>query len=320
MPIQVECTGCGKRYSVDEKYAGKKARCKNCGGQMVVPHPPPAAAESGGTDVDYDAMAAMGFGAAEDTGPIAVAPPPVPAAAPPAATRYGAVPLPASVPSASPAGRIAGPRFGFHLNRAIIALLIGGVVLFVYGAREWQLSSSASSTPQDITCVQLEKNGPGNNAYVHLTGFIPLKNFVFQKRSRSDAEFSMVFIPVAAENGAYVTGIKVKALFGQIKSDDDVAPPSDIKVIVKSNQVKNLQDEASFAHRRDVRGMVINKIASLSQKERDLLQSAYPGTDFNKCWIVEEGREPMAAGTYMAALGGGLALVMLGLFLMFKPQ
>ena len=66
--------------------------------------------------------------------------------------------------------------------------------------------------------------------------------------------------------------------------------------------------------------MVVNKIESLSPKERALLQPAYPGVDFNKCWIVEEAREPAGAGKYMAFFGGGAALALLGLFLMFKPD
>ena len=99
--------------------------------------------------------------------------------------------------------------------------MIGGIALSVYGFREWQLGSSASGTPQQISCLQLEKNGPGNNAHVRLTEFIALRNFVFQKRSHTDSDFSMVFIPVVAENGGYMTGIKMKAIFGQIKSDDD---------------------------------------------------------------------------------------------------
>src|SRR5256885_352206 len=165
MPIQVECTGCGKRYSVADQFAGKRAKCKNCGATLVVPEP-----ATTGAHVDYDAMAAMeSSGTVDDTGAIAVAPPPVPAAAPPMATR-------------------------------------------------------------------------------------------------------VVWIPVTAADGGYVQGIKLKAMFGQIKSEDEVAPPSDIKVIVKTNKVKNLQDEAAFARRGDVQGMVVNKIESLSPKERALLQ------------------------------------------------
>src|SRR4051794_6370458 len=37
MSIQVGCEGCGKIYTVDDRFAGKKAKCKTCGAVMTVP-------------------------------------------------------------------------------------------------------------------------------------------------------------------------------------------------------------------------------------------------------------------------------------------
>src|SRR5258706_4207304 len=77
MPIDTECAGCGKRYALPEKFAGRKARCKNCGAEMVIPQA--QAVES--PDVDYDAMAAMeGSGTVDESEPpvAAIAPPPPP--------------------------------------------------------------------------------------------------------------------------------------------------------------------------------------------------------------------------------------------------
>jgi ribosomal protein S27E len=48
MSIQVGCEGCGKIYTVDDRFAGKKAKCKTCGAVMTVPggSPKPAAART----------------------------------------------------------------------------------------------------------------------------------------------------------------------------------------------------------------------------------------------------------------------------------
>ncbi|MEW6741984.1 MAG: thioredoxin, partial [Planctomycetota bacterium] len=73
----VACEACGSRYNIPETFAGKRAKCKNCGAIMTIPAaeaPAPAAAEK----------------------PVAPKPKPPPAAAPkPAAPAAAAKPQPA---------------------------------------------------------------------------------------------------------------------------------------------------------------------------------------------------------------------------------
>jgi hypothetical protein len=64
MHIVLSCPGCGKRYELDRKLAGKKARCRKCSIEFRIPDArdsqapakaPPAnelEADSGGTEVD----------------------------------------------------------------------------------------------------------------------------------------------------------------------------------------------------------------------------------------------------------------------------
>jgi DNA-directed RNA polymerase subunit RPC12/RpoP len=35
--IQFSCKNCGRKYTVDSKYANKKGKCKNCGHEIQVP-------------------------------------------------------------------------------------------------------------------------------------------------------------------------------------------------------------------------------------------------------------------------------------------
>src|SRR5437764_14652513 len=37
MPIQIQCTGCGKQYQAQGHLAGKKIRCRQCGTVFVIP-------------------------------------------------------------------------------------------------------------------------------------------------------------------------------------------------------------------------------------------------------------------------------------------
>lgn len=40
--ILVTCSGCGKRLNVKDEYAGRKAKCPNCGAIIVIPSPTPS--------------------------------------------------------------------------------------------------------------------------------------------------------------------------------------------------------------------------------------------------------------------------------------
>lgn len=37
MPIEIQCGSCGKRYRVDDKFAGKRVKCRNCAVPIAVP-------------------------------------------------------------------------------------------------------------------------------------------------------------------------------------------------------------------------------------------------------------------------------------------
>lgn len=46
MPIMVACPGCGRKYSVSEKSAGRSLTCKECGGSIAVPGQAPPQAQA----------------------------------------------------------------------------------------------------------------------------------------------------------------------------------------------------------------------------------------------------------------------------------
>ncbi len=46
MSISINCNQCGKQYNVEDKLAGKRAKCTQCGAVLVIPSAqPPAAAD-----------------------------------------------------------------------------------------------------------------------------------------------------------------------------------------------------------------------------------------------------------------------------------
>src|SRR5687767_11484757 len=107
MPIAIQCVDCTSRYNVGEHLAGKRVKCRKCGGAIFVPRlappPPPAPGEritpsfysdpssdASSGEVDFDALvaaadagrptaqlAAMTVGAPTTAAPPSPPPPPV---------------------------------------------------------------------------------------------------------------------------------------------------------------------------------------------------------------------------------------------------
>jgi hypothetical protein len=79
--IDLTCGNCGKKYRVDEQYAGRKTVCKGCGSALTIPTAPTdsPAADDGTIDLAQTATAPPRFGAAAPApGFPAGSPPPLP--------------------------------------------------------------------------------------------------------------------------------------------------------------------------------------------------------------------------------------------------
>src|SRR3954469_22955747 len=62
MSLVVRCDSCRKAFRLDDKFAGKKVRCKACGGVITVPHAAGAAAGTAPMAMglnDLDSLLAM---------------------------------------------------------------------------------------------------------------------------------------------------------------------------------------------------------------------------------------------------------------------
>ncbi|HSV13784.1 MAG TPA: hypothetical protein VLI90_05965 [Tepidisphaeraceae bacterium] len=297
--IEVACSSCGKQYRLADELSGKRVRCKECGETIAVPELAPAGAIATLNDDD-----------------IAVAPAPAPVAAPSPAKP--AAPMFAAAPSPMP-GAPAGKRWGFRINRFAIVLGVIGVFLLMTGVKEMRLANAASPTPQDISCLELEKSGPGKNAYVRVSKFLTTGGGVYQKEEHAD-NWQMVWLPLIAKDGEYAQRVRQMVLSGAIKTAADLPAPDHVRVIVKSSKVRTQADIDSFDDQhKTLTGMVINQVETMSEKEKRLLQESYPGSDLDACWIIEEGREPASSAKYLGMMGGGLALLLLGLWMTFKP-
>jgi hypothetical protein len=169
-------------------------------------------------------------------------------------------------------------RFGWLL---ILLLLLGGMGGIIHSFKERTLAARSSEQPQTVSLAELTSHGYGNNAHVIVTDFVAdQKNFVYEYRSHAllkpfegdgwDKEWSGVYVPIVPA-GLNNTG----------------APA--MRAIVIASGVRNKKQLPDWFANKQIEGTVVNSVKSLGSGKEDLLRQRYPGTDFSKCVIIEEG-------------------------------
>jgi hypothetical protein len=181
----------------------------------------------------------------------------------------------------------------WRLRLGIAGLVLGGMLLFG-GFREWQLGATASAQPEDVTLEQLIARGPDAQPHVRISDFVLGDNYVYFEDD-SGIYWQSVLIPAVPNN-----------------KGDQAAHVLIPQVIVKTKHVTKEDELPSFRARARLEGMVINRIEGIGGEEKQILAKDYPGINFEKCIILEEGRQPSAGGMLFLMGGGGLALVLVG--------
>jgi len=185
-----------------------------------------------------------------------------------------------------------------------LIFLVGGGVLCYLGYQEWSLAATANATPEEITLKKLIERGPDGNPNVIITDFVLGNNFVTSSRR---GRWTKVWVPVVPREDIEELkgeGVKVES----------------IRAILCSTKVRTAEEIQTRLNQPKVPGMVINKIASLGSKEKELLKTSYTNVDFDRCLIIEEGREPADVMKLSLYFGGGAACILVGAFLLLRPR
>jgi hypothetical protein len=200
--------------------------------------------------------------------------------------------------------------------RIKIAMIVGGLVLAFWGIQEFRLSQEAKETPQTISCGDLSAKGPGGNANIVMTdSLICIDSFVYEAK-KNGTTWNKVWVPVVPMDGEYVQQIREMIQKNGGNTNITLPPPQNIKVILKSSKIPSQAELVALSNQTTVTGLVTNKIESLGDKERKILEQSYPGTDFTKCYIVDHDRKPFGFGQVAGLTGGGLVLSLVGVGMM----
>lgn len=191
--------------------------------------------------------------------------------------------------------------------RLTIILLLGGLTTLAMAYREMQLSRKAQADPQVLSLEELADRGPGDNMHVLVTDVFLCSHLYLYEGTES--RIDKAWIPATPRNGVYHRMIENRPKSNWATDTlDNLEPPRDIKVLVKIDRpdtwfLDNCYQEDT------IQGLVLNEIESLSQEEADLLESGYPGIDFQDCWIVELNRKPAGPIRLFVLFGAALAFM-----------
>lgn len=184
------------------------------------------------------------------------------------------------------------------LARLLLAAMIGGGFLIYFAYQEWRAGSRAASDPEEVKLADLIARGPTGNPHVRVSDFDAGNNYVYQE-GEYGGRWESVLVPAAP----------ITPGAAENKPDAEVKNP---QMIIKSKHVHSESELEQLLQKPAVEGLLINSIESLGSDEKNQLASQYPGVDFDKCLILEEGRKPSGMTTVALMGGGGLLLILGG--------
>src|SRR5262245_57387374 len=170
---------------------------------------------------------------------------------------------------------------------------------------QWMLASHASPEPQTLSLQDLVAKGPGDNWHLRVTHFTFGQGYVVEKESASWGE---VWIPVYPSPG--------------IEGKGSGPPPSGpFSALVHTRNLRDENDLARFCESPTVIQGVMTRDQggppSWSVIGGKLL-AMYPGTDLEKCRVINEGDVPWPSSSlnaifiaWVVLLGVGEALILL---------
>lgn len=212
------------------------------------------------------------------------------------------------------------------MSRFGLVLAVIGVVVAYIGFEESRLAAVADVEPLEVTCLQLETEGYGDNAHVVIRDFVPsLHGFVYETSDNAD-RWDRVWLPLLSSESEYLQRLQELAdtygVFDVPKEEfERLSEAAEFRVLLKSTALRSEAAVDQFGGPGEtVRGLIVNAVESLGSDERRLLTESYPNVDIDQVFIVEHNRSPRAQTDIMYFWAGSALLLFLGIGMIVRHR
>jgi hypothetical protein len=159
---------------------------------------------------------------------------------------------------------------------------MGVIFCGVLAWQDWMVYSSGTPDPVDVRLADLTTSGAGGNHHVHVT----------------DLQFGNSYV-VDIENDTWRRAL-IPALAG-----------GQARAIIVTFGAKSEADLVALSQCSQVTGIITNDLHSLGRQEMARLRVSYPGVDFSKLPVVEDGHPFPSRGCVVLAICGTATLAIL---------
>lgn len=218
--------------------------------------------------------------------------------------------------------------------RFVFALIgLGGVLAFI-GYQEYKVSEGTAKEPVPVSLVKLEYGVEPPNNHVEIGEHAAIYDaLIYEYEERmSDptgedpgTTVNFVYYPIVSQSHPLAEKLEqMSKRDPESVSDDEYEAlgKEKFKVLVRSGRYNKVGElpQGGVARLDKVSGMVVNQISSVGWEEQRLLKQAFPNLDFKDILILQEGRKPSSPTFSFGMMGGGGALALVGVGLMFVSR
>jgi hypothetical protein len=211
--------------------------------------------------------------------------------------------------------------------------LIGvGIVVILMGHTEYELLEKSSAEPVAVELAELEAGQELPNIHIQLGHHWKvwdelIYSYRLKKGQSEDdpaAKVSYAYYPLVSSSHPHSIAFdQIEATYANMADVPGDAWPTlqKFKILVRTEEFKTvggLRKDLTWTDANELTGLVVNDVRHLGSGERGLLKESYPGLRLDEVLIVEEGRRPKSLASCLMWMGGGGALVLLGLYLVFS--
>jgi hypothetical protein len=218
--------------------------------------------------------------------------------------------------------------------RVVLALIgLGGVLSFI-GYQEYKVSEGTSKDPVPVSVVKLEYGIDLPNNHIEIGEHAAIYDALIYEYEQTfsdptgddpNTKVNFVYYPIVSQSHPLAEKLEQWAKRDPESITDEEfesLAKEKFKVLVRSGRYNKVSELPQGGVQRldKVTGMVVNEISSVGWEEQRLIKEAFPNTDFKDILILQEGRKPSSPVMSFGMMGGGGALMLVGIGLMFVSR